>query len=254
MYREYSIRQGSKVRKICEPLPETRVAIEPLLGDLNAVELHDAAHGFVPGRSIVTNASVHPGEKRDMLTLDIEAFFPSCKKEAVLNSLPDKVDIETIGRVCFYKGALPTGAPSSPVLANIFLSRSDAAIADWCEERGFRYTRYADDLAFSGLKLREHAEDLTAHVRKVLAGAGLRLKDRKSKLMLYHSRQEITGIAVSYGRVRLSVDRRQHYWEHFQVAELPLTREDQGILSFIRSVDHKAWQRICTAVEKRKES
>ena len=219
---------------------------------LNAVELHDAAHGFRVGRNIMTNASVHPGLKRDVLTLDIEKFFPSCAKAAVLEALPVGFDKDPIASFCFHKGFLPTGAPTSPVLGNILLSSVDETITQWCAANDVRYTRYADDLAFSGVGLRTKVNQITRMTRLALDAVGLRLKDKKTKLMLYHSRQEITGIAVSYGRVRLGQQRRQQYWEHFQDAALPLSRQDLGVLAFIRSADQKMWRRLEVALEKRK--
>ena len=244
MYEFHFIKQGGKRRKICKPLPETKVRLEALLPQLNAVELHDAAHGFRAGRDCVSNAKVHVGERRDILTLDIKSWFPSCKKQYVMSALPDSVDHEAISNNCFWQGVLPTGACTSPVLSNILMVPLDAAITEFIEGLGFKYTRYADDLAFSGVGLRDQVDAIESFVTSTLGTIELRLKRSKTKLMRYHSSQAITGICVSHGLIRLSRAKRNSYWEHFQQVSLPLSEQDAGVLSYIRSVDLKFHQRL----------
>ena len=135
-----------------------------LLDELLAkLPVHDAAHGFVPGRSTVTNAEPHVGAAL-VVKLDLLNFFPSIHYQRVAGlfrhygydeEVADLLAALTTHRprladgTVAWPGALPQGAPTSPALANLVCRRLDARLSGLARRSGARYTRYADDLTFS---------------------------------------------------------------------------------------------------------
>jgi hypothetical protein len=96
--------------------------------------------------------------------------------------------------LCSYGGALPTGAPTSPAIGNIILAPVDRALAKAAERRGASYTRYADDLTFSG---DGETHGLIPFARRVLAQLGYRVARRKINLFRRGRRQMVTGLVVN---------------------------------------------------------
>ncbi|HLY63495.1 MAG TPA: reverse transcriptase domain-containing protein [Terriglobia bacterium] len=108
--------------------------------------------GFVKGRGIIENATIHMGAKY-LLNIDIKDFFPSVKTEDVVElfrklGFPPAMS-RTLGHLCTYQGGLPQGAPTSPCIANLVLRDVDETILRICKARHISYSRYADDLTFS---------------------------------------------------------------------------------------------------------
>jgi RNA-directed DNA polymerase len=159
---------------------------------------HPVAHGFVPNRSIVTNAKPHVGQNW-VVNFDIKDFFPSTKTPLVRDVLVkydqfSEDDIEIILNICTRNGALPQGAPTSPHLANLALWDFDMSLWKFCLDQGLQYTRYADDLTFSGHKV---PEDLRSIVIAELHKLGYRLAKGKSSYRGQHRRQIVTGLVVN---------------------------------------------------------
>lgn len=191
-----------------------------LVGAFNPVPLHEAAHGFRTGHSILTNARVHVG-RRLVVNVDIKGFFPSTLYTNVLAACFN-VDGGAISPpaallladICCFRGALPTGAPTSPAIGNIVLRRADRAIAAAAGARGISYTRYADDLTFSD---EGAAKRIIPFVSKVLGDCGYALDRRKTQLYRSGRQQLVTNLVVNARpnlrrserrRLRAAVDRR----------------------------------------------
>lgn len=137
---------------------------------LNKLTAHDAAHGFVPGRSTVTGATPHAGSEI-VVNCDLQEFFPTITFPRVkgafqqLGYSPAAATIlallctESPRRTVEYAGktyhvarsprALPQGACTSPALSNLIARRLDSRLSGIAAKLGWRYTRYADDLTFS---------------------------------------------------------------------------------------------------------
>jgi hypothetical protein len=167
---------------------------------LSDVKLTDCVHGFRTGHSTLTNALPHVG-KDLVINLDIKNFFPSVKFEqvhrALRRELGEKLSIGSIrflAEVCSYKGSLPTGAPTSPVLANIILTPLDKSLLSVCNQYGISYSRYADDLTFSGSS---DVKKIIPFVKKCLGGFGLEIESKKLNLYRRGRRQIVTGIVVN---------------------------------------------------------
>lgn len=214
-------------RHISAPMPRLKRAQYWVLDNILAkMPVHEAAHGFLPGRSILTNAAPHVG--RDVvINLDLKDFFPSIgmrRVRGVFRQLgyssqvasllalvcteapTDEVQLDG-NRYFVARGerVLPQGAPTSPMLTNLLCRRLDARLAASAAKLGFRYTRYADDLTFSAGP--EHSRDtarLLWRVKQIVASEGLTVHPDKQQVMRKHRQQHVTGIVVND---KLSVDR-----------------------------------------------
>lgn len=232
-------RQGPP-RPVEAPLPRLKAAQREILrGILNPVPVHPAAFGFVAGRGAITGAARHAGEEM-VLTADLRDFFPSIparRVHAIFRCLgyPGRVARLLTGLVTTatprtamgpIEGAgpalhearqrlavphLPQGAPTSPALANLAAHGLDRRLTALAESRGARYTRYADDLAFSGPRagFGREATAFLARLGEIAADEGFALNTRKLRQMPAGQRQQVTGIIVNQrvGLAREEIDR-----------------------------------------------
>jgi len=161
----------------------------------------DAAHGFVPGRSVLTNARPHAG-RRFVLNLDLRDFFPSTSVQRVVTVLQlppfelKKPVAHLIGQLCCDAGSLPQGAPTSPLLTNAVCQRLDRRLRHLATRHRCTYTRYADDLTFSSNRP-AFREPFHAELDAILQAEGYQQNETKQRLQLPRQRQEVTGLVVN---------------------------------------------------------
>jgi retron-type reverse transcriptase len=221
-YKRFEItkKSGGK-RVISAPMPRLKYAQYWLLDAvLSKLPLHPAAHGFVPGRSILTNARPHVG--RDVVAnMDLRDFFPTLDDRrvkglfeslgygedvaqvlALIATEPVTDEIEIDGRVTHLarspRRRLPQGAPCSPAITNLICRRLDARLAGLAAKLGFAYTRYADDLTFSASG--EDAKKVGALLRaaqEIVRAEGFEPHPDKTRVMRRGARQEVTGLVVN---------------------------------------------------------
>ena len=236
-YRVLSKRSGG-VRLIESPKKLLKEVQWRVLGDiLDRIPAHPAAHGFVKGRSIVSFAAPHVG-KGAVLRLDLQDFFPgfpAARVQAVFRTAgyPDGVASLLAGvctnvvsrdawgerpagmesvewyevRTMYASPHLPQGAPTSPALANLMAYRLDCRLAGLARSAGGVYTRYADDLAFSGgEEFNRGVDRFSAHAAAVALEEGFSVNFRKTRVMRQGGRQEIAGLVVNR---RVAVPRRE---------------------------------------------
>ncbi len=169
-YFTISKRNGND-RQIWAPIPRLKFVQRWILTKiLNNLTTHGAAHGFVRGHSIVTNAAVHSNSEL-LIKLDVKAFFPSINWRRVkgvfrhagyheqIATLLALLCTEAPRQIVHQNGetyyvaladrALPQGAPTSPALSNIICLNLDRRLAGLAQKLDLRYSRYADDLTFS---------------------------------------------------------------------------------------------------------
>lgn len=229
-----AIKRSGAIRLIEAPKARLKALQQRVLHQiLEQIPFHPAAHGFVPGRSIRTFVAPHVG-KKVVLRMDVQDFFPSFSVARVRSffrtaGYPEPV-AELLGGICTnavphtaWKGLqldagseqkrealwlygrrhLPQGAPSSPALANICGWRIDRRLSGMAEAAGAAYTRYADDLAFSGGDQFDQSVDrFSLHVAAILLEEGFRANHRKTRVMRRGVRQYLTGL-VSNERVNV---------------------------------------------------
>lgn len=158
------------------------------------------AMAYTKGSSVQKNAALHVG-KQKILKLDIEKFFDNILyarvKDVVFREDKFSEPIRILlTMLCYYKESLPQGAPTSPAITNIIMYDFDEKIGKYCEENNISYTRYCDDMTFSGNG--EFDEKAVIFVVKdELRKLGLFLKSRKTAVIPSTKRQTVTGIVVN---------------------------------------------------------
>lgn len=198
-YFQYRIpKRTSGFRSICESLwPLRGVQCWILRKILDRRIPHDAAKAFVRGRSIKLNAKDHVGQRR-VLSMDVRNFFGSVRRKRVVSVFLEMGYSSTIAHaltdLTMFREQLPQGAPTSPALSNLVMVRVDETLALFASKRSLRYTRYADDITFSGSF---RAIPIIDKVRSALGKVELQLNVRKTRLMCRHQRQEVTGVVVN---------------------------------------------------------
>lgn len=150
------------------------------------------------GSSTLRNAGHHVG-KQVVLKLDILHFFDSIRYSTVKDKVfPAEIYAEPLRilltMLCYHKDSLPQGAPSSPAITNIILYEFDELIGQWCRERGIAYTRYCDDMTFSG---DFEPVEVIRLVRAELKTLGFLLNEQKTKVQRPGQQQTVTGIVVN---------------------------------------------------------
>lgn len=231
-YRWWSTRGGG-ARLLEAPKPllaerQRRVARRVLA----AIPTHDAAHGFVPGRSAATFAAPHTGQAV-VVRVDLEGFFTAVTAARLrglfsLAGYPEEVAVRLAGllstatpadvlrgspppadgeqasrrhrqRLALAARHLPQGAPSSPAAANAVAHGLDRRLAALAGARGLVYTRYADDLAFSGAT--DTDTDTVALLRtvgRIVADEGFRVAPAKTRIRRSHQQQRLAGLVVNH--------------------------------------------------------
>ncbi len=156
------------------------------------------AKAYKPQSGIVENAKSHVRAK-ELLKLDIRNFFDSITFFQVYRSAFPAIyyppAIRTLlANLCCCQDRLPQGAPTSPAVSNLVMKPFDEYMGSWCKERGIRYTRYCDDMTFSGEFDRQEVKN---KVRGFLAAYGFELNGKKTRVQKKHQRQTVTGIVAN---------------------------------------------------------
>lgn len=194
-------------RVVCQANDEKLVRLQKRLKefiDRQVLVAHPSVHGFTRRRGTVTNASAHLGAAA-LLTVDISNFFPSISRQQVEFALQEHGASETIAaaiaNIATFDSALATGFPASPVLSNLVFRPLDDEFEHFANVNGLTYTRYADDLTFSG----ESVND--AHLGAISAKLslhGFRTNTKKVRFQRRGHRQIVTGFTVAHAdHVRL---------------------------------------------------
>ena len=198
-YRYFTVdKRSGGVRKIAEPLPSLKEIQRWILDNiLYKCPISRFTKGYVPTLSIRDNARFHRNQEL-VLKLDIKDFFPSIKSGRVFNFFKrlgyQKAVSQMLTNLCTLNGSLPQGAPTSPALSNLIISRLDTRLSHYAIQKKIRYTRYADDMTFSGSFA---PGEIIKLVRIASEDEGLILNERKIRLMKKHQRQIVTGVVVN---------------------------------------------------------
>lgn len=198
-YRDFFIKKKNGTRRrISEPLPSLKeIQLWILDNILYNIEISPYAKAYKKNVRIIDNVKYHANQDI-VVTVDIQNFFPSITKNwiTVIFKQFGYSDIisNLLAGLCSRDEELPQGAPTSPYLSNIFFKTTDDKIASYCSSRKIKYTRYADDLSFSG---NFDEKELLSFLRKVIIPLGLRLNEDKTKVMRPYQRQIVTGIVVN---------------------------------------------------------
>lgn len=207
-YQEFWMRKRSGGYRMISAPDKDLQAIQSTIYSriLSSVTIvHPAAVGFRCGQSVVDNAAPHLG-KRYVLKMDIHDFFGSIRSPRVRQTFkkigyPENVS-KVLGALCCLHRHLPQGAPTSPALSNIVGYEMDRKLAALAAEYGVTYTRYADDLTFSGDVFPK--EQIIPQVKRIIRDEKFEPNHKKTHFMNQSSRKIITGVSVASG-VKLTI-------------------------------------------------
>lgn len=199
-YREFKIKKrNGKLRSLAEPLPSLKHIQRWILHNiLENYGVSQYAKAYVHDKNIKDHVKYHR-RQNIVITIDIKNFFGSIKLESIQSIYKSigYTDLlsNLLGKLCTYNGVLPQGSPTSPYLSNIYLNKFDETIAKYCELRKIRYTRYADDMAFSGMRI--NTETLNGFVSSELKNLGLTINEDKTRIFKQYHKQVICGLVVN---------------------------------------------------------
>ncbi|NDJ52073.1 MAG: RNA-directed DNA polymerase [Chloroflexi bacterium] len=202
-YRHFTVpKKDGSDRQLVEPGYALKAVQRRILRLLEARGVtNPAALAFRKGRSIADHAWTHAGAAI-IITADIEDFFLSTSHRRVrevfhsIGYVDDRAHYLT--RLTTYRGSLPQGAPTSPILSNLVNAEMDKQIARRTSESGGRYTRYADDMAFSWPDRFRPPGDFEQTIRGILREHGYRLHPRKGwRVWLRRDEPELTGLILT---------------------------------------------------------
>lgn len=223
----FAHKRSGAPRLIEEPKPRLKAIQRRILREiLSNVPTHDAAHGYVCGRSCLTSASVHVGEKI-VVALDLKDFFlrtpmgrisglfralgypfavarllsglcTTATPRSVFRRLPVEQRHDFTTQQRFAMPHLPQGAPTSPTLANLVAYRLDLRLTGLARVYDVNYTRYADDLTFSGGHgLSQRLPRFIMLAERIIHEEGYLPNPAKTRVMPIKGRQRVTGIVVN---------------------------------------------------------
>ncbi|WP_320172963.1 reverse transcriptase domain-containing protein [Maridesulfovibrio sp.] len=212
-YYNFTIKKrNGKIREISAPLTSLMEVQKRLNKKLTEIYLvKKSAHGFIPKRSIISNATNH-SRKKFVFNIDLKNFFPSIHFGRVLGLLQSrpyliKRDVAVLmTKIVCYNDILPQGSPCSPVISNMICSYMDRQLSDLAKEFGCFYTRYADDITFSTNR-RDFPKTIATfgegawlpgkRLKDLISKQGFEINSQKTSLRTRSDRQLVTGLVVN---------------------------------------------------------
>ena len=221
-YRFTIPKRSGGERPIWAPHKQLKAAQRWILRNIvERLPVHGAAHGFLPGRSIASNAAQH-ADSKIIVKVDLKDFFPTVTLPrvkgvfrkagyreqiatllALLCTEAPREIVESGGRTYYLSlgpRCLPQGAPTSPGLTNTLCLRLDRRLQGLASKLGWRYTRYADDLTFSlpgGHSGAPRVGTLLGSIARIAADEGLAVHPDKTRVARKGARQRVTGLVVN---------------------------------------------------------
>lgn len=249
-------KKGGGTRTISSPSREMKAVQAWILRSiLDKVPVHEAATGFRQGRNVRHNAAPH-ADNAYLLCLDIEDFFPSIpysKVYTVFHGLGYSAHVAHIlSHLCSCDGALPQGAVTSPALSNIVCIPLDHRITSFVGRRDIAYTRYADDLTFSGVSP-SHPTAIMPTIRHILSDQGFTLNVAKTRRMGPRLQRRVTGLVVGDGHVGVGRQRKRQIRaaiHHLLTEDMDEDQHErhgaqvQGWLAFMNCVDEPGLRQL----------
>lgn len=210
-YRTFDIpKRNGGFRTITAPYPSLKNIQKWIYHNiLSNIKIHGCAHGFTTSRSILTNANVHINQKC-LLKIDLKDFFPSIPMSYVLQLFKSlgyapKVAFY-LSSLCCYDECLAQGSPVSPAISNIVAKHLDRRLYRIAKKYKLNYSRYADDIAFSGESINVK---FIEYVKDIITDCGFFVNDKKIRLYKEYGNKILTGISLATGVPKLPRDYRR---------------------------------------------
>ena len=240
-------KKSGGIRNIYSPSPKLK-AIQRAVHEkiLLKQKLHPCCNGFCKSKSIKTNAEPHTG-KKIVLNLDLKDFFPSISAARVYGIFSSigftRQQAWLLAGLTTINGYLPQGSPASPMLANLACQRLDKRLYGLSKKICADYTRYADDLTFSGNFNIVKAIPL---ITEIVKNEDFEIAAKKSRIIRQGNRQEVTGLTVnSKVTIPRKIRKKLRSVMHHMKQGKPVTWGNQdlrinrlkGLLSFLSSIE-----------------
>lgn len=249
-YKTYTIpKKSGKLRAISQPSKKLKgVQSWILVNILNKLNVSSSCKGFEKGSSTSENAEPHKGANT-LLTIDLKDFFPTVTQQQVFNIFKSIGYNNTISvilsNICSYKEALPQGSPCSPKLANLCAWKLDVRIQGFVGKRGINYTRYADDLSFSGLSPVKVVQ-IIPMIKKIIEDEDFKINPSKTRIASSARCKIVTGLVLSGDTFGIGKQKYKKVRAKIYNLTLPsqqdnnkLLYEVNGWLSYLNSTDKK---------------
>ncbi|MCR9226639.1 MAG: retron St85 family RNA-directed DNA polymerase [Flavobacteriaceae bacterium] len=264
-YLTYEIlkKSGGK-RKISQPSKKLKgLQSWILVNILNKLEVSNSSKGFEKGSSIADNAKPHVNSNC-ILNVDLRNFFDTITTRQVYNVFKtigyNQLVSTILCNICTYKGSLPQGSPCSPRLSNLVAWKLDKRLQGYVGKRGITYTRYADDMTFSGLNPLNVVQSLPT-IKKIVEEEGFELNSKKTRVSGASRSKIVTGLTISEGSYGIGKKKYKILRAKIQYLTRPseqknLKRLDNvsGWLSYLNSVDNKRYNKAMKYIEKLKKA
>ena len=256
-YKVFHIKKRSGgLREIAQPAPEVKIVQRAInTSILRHLPVHEAAKAYRPKTSILDNARSHAGGY-PLLKMDFKDFFPSIKARdwiayCTSHALLSRAEVDFTCQFLFRKPKgerdlrLSIGAPSSPSLSNILMYDFDVIVSDAALSKGISYSRYADDLTFSGQRI-GMLKDMLGVVSRATRDVHwprLTLNDDKTSFVSMASKRFVTGVVLANdGALGIGRDRRRAISAKVHRAKVGKLEQDEvaslrGELAYVNVVE-----------------
>lgn len=204
-YRKFKIKKRSGgFRKITTPFPALLEMQYWIYNNiLKTIPIHSSAHGFTHKKSIITNSKIHAGENH-LLKIDLKDFFPSIHINRIVYIFKElgypNIIAFYLAQICCFDSTLPQGAPTSPILSNIVTRKFDKRLIHLAKKFNLKYTRYADDMTFSGSTI---PSIFISYVNDIVIDEGFEINESKTRLYQQKSKRIVTGISVIEKEIKI---------------------------------------------------
>ena len=243
-YRTFVIKQGRKKRTIQAPRVSLKV-IQKWFGHhlSEAVSFDPAVFGFISGKSAPMAAMQHVNAKW-VYSVDIRDFFSSTPEDQIISALTsqgysDSAAKLLAGLMC-YKNFLAQGSPASPVLSNLVFQQMDVELKAVAEKCDVRFTRYADDIVFSGIG--SFPESIKDEVKGLFHDSCWQLSKEKEYFSELPKRLKVHGLLVHQELPRLAKGYRNKIRAYRHLVENNKVEKDDmkrilGHINYANSID-----------------
>lgn len=205
-YKIFKIKKrNGKYRTIYEPNSTLKYIQRQILNNiLNERKISKYAKAYHKGLSLKDNAIPHIN-KDIILKLDLENFFDNISFIDVYNTcFPIEYYPKSIGMLLTYlvtyEDHLTQGSPTSAYISNLVMRDFDEQLGNYCSILNVSYTRYSDDMTFSG---NFTPSDIIKKVNELLKNTNLTLNKDKIHIITKNNKQLVTGVIVNK---KLSID------------------------------------------------
>lgn len=259
----YIVKKNGSKREINEPVYSLKIIQKWILENiLYNMKISKNSFGFRHsnmGSPLVENAKIHK-DNDFILKMDLKNFYPSIKRDKVFylfkNIGYNNYISNVLTNLCTYKDVLPQGAVTSPYISNLICYKLDYRIDKYCVKREISYTRYADDLMFSGNN-RDVLRSIYGMILIILRDEGFKCNKDKTFFMTPKGRKKIIGITVNDKLIKAPKEMKRlvRSMIHNAIISCDYSKIDiiRGYISYIDSVEKGYKDRLITYINSFKD-